>query len=209
MTDRQREPPLSVRLGAALLVCDQLGWFLAPPITLVSGASLVAMAFLAWAVVEGWRLAWFVSLFILVAQVAAPFTLHTPVGLSVAAAGAFFLLIAPSARDYIFGKPSLNLLSSSRGLTQLPFVSVPVAGKSNARELRPSRVLVLLGIWLFAVLPIVGTLGNLHNGSAHGSMPVSLLWRVCLICWVLALFGLIFLLLRALSSANDGQDARS
>jgi hypothetical protein len=105
MTQIQRAP-VWIQIAAAVTAAEHLALFVSPPVTALSGVSLVGGLLVAWFLLRGSKVAWAVAVFWAASDLLAPFTMNQPIWLAGTAAIVLICLLAPPARGFVW--PSIE-----------------------------------------------------------------------------------------------------
>jgi hypothetical protein len=193
--------PTWLRVAAVAIVGQDVAALLTSPITGVSIAWLLIGVFLAWFLLRGSRVAWVLAALSAAAQISAPLTLNGSAWLAVTAIIVLACLLAPSSRNAVWSErqwPVSDLRDSEWAVFGW---LAHQADKLATRGATPGRgkVLLVLALCIAVLYPLVGALSNFHEGSAHGSVIVDVLWRVVWIGFSLLELALILLLIATVS----------
>ena len=181
---QDKRPPVWLSIGATAMVAQDLTFFIINPITAFSTIALTFAVLLAWLLLRGSRVAWVFAVFSAAAQLVAPLTMAQSVWLAGTGAILLACLLAPSSRTFIWAKRTQKtqhpwhaamerlygrfLATAYALITRIPWVDK--AGRGMLIGLLAACVVVLL--------PLDGTLRNLHHGSGSGSAFVDVFYRI-------------------------------
>jgi hypothetical protein len=180
-----------LRIAAAVLVGQQLAWFLLRPITVLGSVSLGLVVLLACLLLLGSRVAWVLAGFLAVSQLTAPFTLGEPIWFAALAAVVLAGLLAPSSWAFIWTERKRRASGLSwRKKSDRMYGRLLALADSTLRRLPPwisrGKLIVLLVVGVLIARPLVGALYDFHHGSARGNLLIDVVWRVVWIGYSLA-----------------------
>jgi hypothetical protein len=191
-----------LRIAAAVLIGEQLAWFVLHPITALGSVFLGLVVLLVWQLLLGSRIAWVIAAFLAVGQLTAPLTLGGSVWSAALAALVLTCLLIPSSRAFVWAeKLQMSRDSNSprsavqriyRRLLALVYRWVPRLVKSFH-----GKFTLLLVACVLVLRPLVGALEDFHHGSGHGSVLVDVLSGAVSLCYSLAELAAIVLVAMA------------
>ena len=164
--------PVWIRIAAAVMVGEGLGWLVLHPTIALGAVSLGVVVLLAWFLLRGSRVAWVLAVFWAATQLAAPFTMNQPVWLVGTAAIVLACLLAPPSYTFIWTERRSRAKVPWRSDAQRSYGRIlDLAFDSAARVARLGRgkLIGVLAVCVLILVPLDGALYNLHHGSGDAT----------------------------------------